>query len=136
MSQKSNGNGKGEFVVDLLDEDDDLDFHSDDEVEMSEDQRIMDELIRRDREREEKNSRRLRRSQTEENTSINSGDLEMNIYLKELDDRRLISVGDKISHSMPPKPAPRVAMEMARAATVPKKTDGTYSNCLPTYGSD
>jgi len=27
-------------------------------------------------------------------------------------------------------------MEKARAATVPKKTDGTFSNCLPKYGSD
>ena len=81
MSQKTNDSGKGQFVVDLLDEDDDdLDLHSDDEIEISEDQRIMDELIRKERERDEK--KKLRRSQTEENTFINSGELEMN-YLFE-----------------------------------------------------
>ncbi len=74
MSQKKNDGGKkGQFVVDLLDEDDGFDFSSDNEVEISEDQRIMEELIRMDCEREEKLSRRLRKSQTEENTAINSG---------------------------------------------------------------
>ena len=42
----------------------------------------MDELIRKDRERDEKNFQKLRRSQTEENTFINSGELETN-YLFE-----------------------------------------------------
>ena len=55
MSQKSDDGGKkGQFVVDLLDEDDGLDFDSEDEFESSEDQQIMEELIRKDLEREEK----------------------------------------------------------------------------------
>ena len=59
MSQKNNdGGNKGRFVVDLVDENDGLDFPSDDEVDISEDQQIMEELIRKDREREEKLSRR------------------------------------------------------------------------------
>ena len=75
MSQKNNDGGKkGQFVVDLLDEDDGLDFNSEDEFEISEDQQIMEELIRKEREHEEKLSRRLIKSQTEENTAINSGE--------------------------------------------------------------
>ena len=74
MSQNNNGGGKkGEFLIDLDDDDDCFDFATDDEAEICEDQRIMDEIIQRERERDVRLSERLRRSQTQENTLINSG---------------------------------------------------------------
>ena len=53
MSQKSYVWGKdGEFVIDLGDDDDDFDIPSEDEIEISEDQRIMEEMIQMERDRE------------------------------------------------------------------------------------
>ena len=53
MSQNNYSGGKDrKFHIDLDDDDDDLDFPSDDEVEISEDQRIMDELVQREHERD------------------------------------------------------------------------------------
>ena len=74
MSQQNISGGKsGKFTIDLDDDDDDdLEILSDGEVEISEDQRIMDELVTRDRERELRASQKLLRSQTEDNTMINS----------------------------------------------------------------
>ena len=73
MSQNNHGGGKnGEFVIDIDDDEDDFGFSSGDEVEISEDQRIMDEMIQRERNHMIRNAQRLRRSQTEENTLINS----------------------------------------------------------------
>jgi len=51
MSQRSCGGGKnGDFVIDLGDDDDDFDFQSENEIEMSEDQRMMEEIIQMERE--------------------------------------------------------------------------------------
>ena len=62
MSQKRSGN-----------DDDDFEFPSDEEVQVSEDQRIMDDLILKEQERVFRASqRRWIRSQTEGNTLINS----------------------------------------------------------------
>ena len=74
MSQKSFSCGKsGKFTIDLDDDDDELEIPSDEEVEISEDQRIMDELVFREHERSFRASeRRWIRSQTEGNTFINS----------------------------------------------------------------
>ena len=73
--QNNHGGGKnGKFVIDIDDDEDDFGFSSGDEGEISEDQRIMDEMIQRERDHMVRNAQRLRRSQTEENTLINSGD--------------------------------------------------------------
>ena len=74
MSQKSISGGKnGKFAIDIDDDDDELEIPSDEEVEISEDQRIMDELVLREHERVFRASqRRWIRSQTEDNTLINS----------------------------------------------------------------
>ena len=75
MSQKNDGgNNKGDFIIDLDEDEDDFDIPSDDEVEINEDQRIMEEYIRIEREHELKVSERLRKSQTEGNTLINSSE--------------------------------------------------------------
>jgi len=135
MSQKSNGaDKKGQFVIDLDNDDDDLDFLSDDEVSISEDQRIMEEIIEKDRERERKAAQKLRMSQTEENTFINSGKYIFNCICI-LGDRHFLRAGgggssgvidentwivskrlyDNIQNSVPPKIVPRVDMEKASA---------------------
>ena len=46
MSQSINGSGKNrKLLVDLEDDEDDFEFPSDDEIEVSEDQRNMDEIV-------------------------------------------------------------------------------------------
>ena len=74
MSQKSVSGGKnGKFTIDLDDEEDEFEIPSDKEVEISEDQRIMDELVLREQEQIFRASqRRWIRSQTEYDTVINS----------------------------------------------------------------
>jgi hypothetical protein len=132
MSQKSNGaEKKGQFVIDLDNDDDDLDFLSEDEVSISEDQRIMEEIIEKDRERERKAAQKLRMSQTEENTFINSGKYIFNCFWI-LGDRLAGGGGnsgvidentwivskrlyDNIQNSIPPKIVPRVDVEKASA---------------------
>ena len=79
MSQKKNGERK--FTVDLDDDDDDIDFGSEDDFDNMEDIHNMSlaELLVRDderrlaRQREEAENRRVRRAQTQENTLSNSG---------------------------------------------------------------
>ena len=69
MSQSINGSGKNrKFLVDLEDDEDDFECPSDDEIEVSEDQRNMDEIVTWTR-----IEGCLRRSQTQESTLINSG---------------------------------------------------------------
>ena len=78
MSQKNDsGNKKGDFIIDLDEDEDDFDIPSDDEVEINEDQRIMGEYIRMEHEHELKVSERLRKSQTEGNTLINSSEYKL-----------------------------------------------------------
>ena len=68
---KSISGGKsGKFTIDI--DDDDFEIPSDGEVEISEDQRIVDELVWRERERDLRASQRWIRSQTEDNALINS----------------------------------------------------------------
>ena len=74
VSKNDGGNNKGDFLIDLDEDEDDFDIPSDDEVEINEDQRIMEEYIRIEREHELKVSERLRRSQTEGNTLLNSSE--------------------------------------------------------------
>ncbi len=106
----------------------------------------MDEIIQRERERDVRVSERLRRSQTQENTLINSGEKKSNGgFMQHGNGRILPSAGviddttifipkclaENIANSQPPKVAPRVEMQSKRAGTVPKNTDGTWSNGLP-----
>ncbi len=80
MSQKKN-NGR-EFTVDLDDDDDDIDFGDDpfDNIAVVENS-TLEELFDRDDRRREQRARRdreqrdLRRSQTQENTLANSGEV-------------------------------------------------------------
>ena len=76
MSQSNNGGeNNGKLLVDLDDDDeDDFDISSD-EVEIGEDERLMDEFIRMDRESDLRASKRMIRSQTEDNTLENSGEI-------------------------------------------------------------
>ena len=149
MSQNNNGGKKNEkFLIDLEDDDDDFDFPSDGEIEISEDQRIMDEIILKERERDLKVAEKLRRSQTQENTLINSGEKKAKSRVTDRTDVRLLSAGgvidentifipkklaECIANSQPPKSAPRVDLQLAKAATVPKNSDETSSNMLPSY---
>ena len=69
MSQKRSG----KFTIDIGNDDDDFEFPSDEEVQVSEDQRIMDDLVLRYQDRVFRASqRRWIRSQTDSNTLINS----------------------------------------------------------------
>jgi hypothetical protein len=45
---------------------------------------------------------------------------------------RFFSAGDVITSSQAPKPAPQKNLSDSRAATVPKKTDGTFTNRMAT----
>jgi hypothetical protein len=137
MSQKKLSGHQ--FTIDLIDDDDDLDFPSDDEVSISEDQRIMEEFIEMDRERERKSVEKLRRSQTEENTFINSGKNIFNCH-RILGDKHFLLAGgggncgvidentliiskrlnDNIQNSIPPKIVPRIDMEKASADKIPR----------------
>jgi hypothetical protein len=84
MSQKKN-NGR-EFTVDLDDDDDDIDFGDDpfDNIAVVENS-TLEELFDRDDRRREQRARRdreqrdLRRSQTQENTLTNSGEVKRKI---------------------------------------------------------
>jgi hypothetical protein len=84
MSQKKN-NGR-EFTVDLDDDDDDFDFGDDpfDNIAVVENS-TLEELFDRDDRRREQRARRdreqrdLRRSQTQENTLTNSGEVKRKI---------------------------------------------------------
>ena len=88
MSQKNN-NGR-DFTIDLSDDDDYLDFGTDDDDfdNMAQVHNLTltelfdrDELKRHDRERREGEERQARRSQTQENTVSNSGDFPCFMFL-------------------------------------------------------
>ncbi len=100
MSLNNNGSGKtGKFLIDLEDDDDDFDFPSDDEIEISDDQRIMEEIVQRDRERETRVAEKLIRSQTQENTLINSGEKKAKSRVTDHTDVCLLSAGGVIDEN-------------------------------------
>ena len=103
-----------------------FDVSSGDEVEISDDQRIMDEMIQREREHMVRTEQRLRRSQTEENTLINSDDklFDPNYWFQ--------GFSPQAMSSQAPKPAPQKNLSDSRAATVSKKNDGTSTNFMAT----